>query len=37
MAPTRELAIQIETEFKKLARDTPLRSIVVVGGKSAEE
>lgn len=37
MAPTRELAIQIEEEFKKLSRDTHLRSIIVVGGKSAEE
>jgi ATP-dependent RNA helicase DDX23/PRP28 len=37
MAPTRELAIQIDEEFRKLARDTHLRSIVVVGGKSAEE
>lgn len=37
MAPTRELAIQIENEFRKLARDTHLRSLVVVGGKSAEE
>jgi len=37
MAPTRELAIQIEKEFRKLSQDTHLRSIVVVGGKSAEE
>ena len=37
MAPTRELAIQIEEEFKKLTRDTHLRSIQVVGGKSSEE
>ena len=36
MAPTRELAIQIEAEFVKLARNTHLRSVVVVGGKSAE-
>ena len=37
MAPTRELAIQIENEFRKLSKDTHLRSLVVVGGKSAEE
>jgi ATP-dependent RNA helicase DDX23/PRP28 len=37
MAPTRELAIQIEEEFRKLVRDSLLRSIVVVGGKSSEE
>eukprot|EP00347_Sterkiella_histriomuscorum_P020962 403335789 len=37
MAPTRELAIQIENEFRKLSADSHLRSIVVVGGKSAEE
>lgn len=36
MAPTRELAIQIEAEFVKLAKNTHLRSVVVVGGKSAE-
>lgn len=37
MAPTRELANQIEEEFKRLTRDTHLRSIIVVGGKSSEE
>ena len=37
MAPTRELAQQIEKEFVKLTAGTPLRSVVVVGGKSAEE
>jgi ATP-dependent RNA helicase DDX23/PRP28 len=37
MAPTRELAQQIDFEFQKLTRDTPLRSIVVVGGKSVQE
>jgi ATP-dependent RNA helicase DDX23/PRP28 len=37
MAPTRELAQQIEKEFQKLAYRTGLRSVVVVGGKSAEE
>ena len=37
MAPTRELAQQIEKEFVKLSEDTHLRSVVIVGGKSAEE
>lgn len=37
MAPTRELAQQIEKEFVKLTEGTRLRSVVVVGGKSAEE
>jgi superfamily II DNA/RNA helicase len=37
MAPTRELAQQIEKEFVKLTLNTRLRSVVVVGGKSAEE
>ena len=37
MAPTRELAQQIDLEFQKLAANTRLRSIVVVGGKSAQE
>ena len=37
MAPTRELAQQIEKEFVKLTMNTHLRSVVVVGGKSAEE
>jgi ATP-dependent RNA helicase DDX23/PRP28 len=37
MAPTRELAIQIEEEFRKLVNESHLRSIVVVGGKSSEE
>lgn len=37
MAPSRELAIQIEKEFQKLTYGTALRSVVVVGGKSAEE
>lgn len=37
MAPTRELAQQIEKEFVKLTAGTSLRSVVVVGGKSAEE
>ena len=34
MAPTRELAIQIDETFKKLAPDTGIRSVVVVGGLS---
>ena len=37
MAPSRELAIQIEEEFQKLATDTGLRSALVVGGKNSEE
>ena len=37
MAPARELAQQIEKEFVKLTEDTRLRSVVIVGGKSAEE
>ena len=37
MAPTRELAQQIEKEFQKLAEDTHLRSVVIIGQKSAEE
>ena len=37
MAPTRELAQQIEKEFVKLSYGTHLRSVVIVGGKSAEE
>ena len=37
MTPTRELAQQIEKEFVKLTAHTHLRSVTVVGGKSAEE
>lgn len=37
MAPTRELAIQIDAEFRKLAKDTGLNSVVVVGGRNPEE
>ena len=37
MAPTRELAQQIDLEFQKLTRNTRLRSVVVVGGKSTQE
>ncbi|HEU4677650.1 MAG TPA: DEAD/DEAH box helicase [Candidatus Paceibacterota bacterium] len=32
LTPTRELAIQIEAEFKRLAEGTPLRSTICVGG-----
>lgn len=37
LAPSRELAIQIEAEFKKLSEGTGLRSFVIVGGRSEEE
>lgn len=37
LAPTRELAIQIDTEFQMLAKDTGLKSVIVVGGRSPEE
>jgi len=37
MAPTRELAQQIDSDFRKLSAYTRLRSVVIVGGKSAEE
>ena len=37
MAPTRELAQQIEEECKKLARHTQFRSVCIVGGQSIEE
>jgi ATP-dependent RNA helicase DDX23/PRP28 len=37
MAPTRELAMQIEEEFIKLAKYTPFRTICVVGGQSIED
>jgi len=37
MAPTRELAQQINEDFLNLAAYTRLRSAVVVGGKSAEQ
>jgi len=37
MAPARELAIQIESEFEKLTRGTHLRSLVIIGGKIVEE
>ena len=32
IAPTRELAAQVQTDFERLARFTPLRSAVVFGG-----
>lgn len=34
VVPTRELAIQIQDEFMQLARNTGLRSVLVIGGKS---
>ena len=37
MAPTRELAQQIEEETRKLARFTPFRVVAVVGGQPIEE
>ena len=37
LAPTRELAIQIEEETKKLAKDMNIRAVSVVGGMSAED
>lgn len=37
MAPTRELAEQIEKECTKLCRFTQLRSVAVVGGQDIEE
>ena len=37
MAPSRELAQQIEKEFVKLTQNTRLRSLVMVGGKSSDE
>eukprot|EP01016_Furgasonia_blochmanni_P013894 TRINITY_DN1715_c0_g1_i4.p1 TRINITY_DN1715_c0_g1~~TRINITY_DN1715_c0_g1_i4.p1 ORF type:complete len:599 (+),score=59.27 TRINITY_DN1715_c0_g1_i4:301-2097(+) len=37
LAPTRELAVQIDNEFQKFAKGTGLRSTVVVGGRSSED
>ena len=37
MAPTRELAMQIEEEFIKLAKFTDFQSVCVVGGQSIED
>jgi len=36
MAPTRELAQQIEVEFRKLARYTGVSSLSVVGGTNIQ-
>eukprot|EP00818_Percolomonas_sp_WS_P007284 CAMPEP_0117438284 /NCGR_PEP_ID=MMETSP0759-20121206/1974_1 /TAXON_ID=63605 /ORGANISM="Percolomonas cosmopolitus, Strain WS" /LENGTH=631 /DNA_ID=CAMNT_0005229971 /DNA_START=96 /DNA_END=1991 /DNA_ORIENTATION=+ len=36
MAPTRELATQLEQEFQKYARGTGLRSQLIIGGGSVE-
>ncbi len=33
LVPTRELAVQVEEEFKRLAQFTPIRSIAVYGGQ----
>ena len=32
--PTRELAMQIQDEFMSLARDTGIRSALIIGGSS---
>lgn len=32
--PTRELAMQIQDEFRQLSRDTGIRSVLVIGGNS---
>lgn len=37
LAPTRELAIQIENEFLKLSKYTHLRTACLIGGRSASE
>jgi len=37
MAPTRELAVQIDTEAKKLAAHLPFRSIAIYGGVEYEK
>jgi superfamily II DNA/RNA helicase len=34
VVPTRELAMQIQDEFKSLAKDTGLRSVLIMGGNS---
>jgi superfamily II DNA/RNA helicase len=34
VVPTRELAMQIQDEFKSLAKDTSLRSVLIMGGNS---
>src|SRR3954467_13954135 len=33
LVPTRELAVQVETEIKRLAEFTPLRTVAVFGGQ----
>ena len=33
LVPTRELAVQVETEIKRLAKYTPIRSVPVYGGQ----
>lgn len=35
--PTRELASQIQDEFKDLSRDTGLKSVLIIGGKSIRD
>lgn len=37
LAPTRELALQIETEAKKLCKDLPIRAVSTVGGMPVQE
>ena len=37
LSPTRELAIQLESHYKTLAKYTSLRSILLVGGDSLDE
>ena len=34
IVPTRELAMQIQDEFKQLSRDTGVRSVLIMGGNS---
>lgn len=34
VVPTRELAMQIEDEFRQLAKDTGVRSVLIMGGNS---
>jgi len=36
MAPTRELAVQIEDEFYKLSQGTNLNAVCIIGGRNAE-
>ena len=37
LTPTRELAVQIDTEFQKFALNFKLRSAIVVGGRKSED